>query len=264
MQELLTAFTLGNAAILTNVCMLPLYPGLIAFLAGTAGNQRSRLATGSLGVLVLAGILSMMIVIGLVLHVTQLFFGAVFSLLLPVIYIAVIVLGGLLLAGRSPFATLQTAQAPMLRNPYLSAYVYGLLFGPMTLPCSGPIIVTAFATGAGDAGALVDGIAYFIAFGVGFGWPLVVLPLLALPFQRRFVSWLTKNHVVMNRVSGVLLVGVGLFGFISELFPLWFDGFEVTGPLVGGFWAGVVIVAALVIYLTRRQQTPPRREAVAG
>ncbi|MBZ0291479.1 MAG: hypothetical protein K8L99_02830, partial [Anaerolineae bacterium] len=198
MQELITAFTLGNAAILTNVCMLPLYPGLIAFLAGTAGNQRSRLATGSLGLLVLAGILCMMIAIGLVLHLTQFFFGDVFSYLLPVVYLLVIILGGMLLAGRSPFAKLQTAQAPMLRNPYLTAFVYGLLFGPMTLSCSGPIIVTAFATGAGDARALADGIAYFIAFGIGFGWPLAVLPLLALPFQRQFVSWLARNHLLMN------------------------------------------------------------------
>lgn len=31
-------------------------------------------------------------------------------------------------------------QVPALRNPYLAAYVYGLLLGPMTLPCAGPII----------------------------------------------------------------------------------------------------------------------------
>jgi cytochrome c biogenesis protein CcdA len=35
MSAYLGAFLLGNAAILSNVCVLPLYPGLIAFLAGT-------------------------------------------------------------------------------------------------------------------------------------------------------------------------------------------------------------------------------------
>jgi len=34
------AFSLGAAAILTNACVLPLYPGLIAFLAGGAGERR--------------------------------------------------------------------------------------------------------------------------------------------------------------------------------------------------------------------------------
>ncbi len=264
MSELLTAFTLGNAAILTNVCMLPLYPGLIAFLAGTADSQRSRLTTGLLGAVVLAGILSMMILIGLVLHVTQAFFGSIFNILLPVIYIIVIVLGVLLLIGRSPFAKLQTAQAPMLRNPYITAYVYGLLFGPMTLPCTGPIIVTAFATGAGDAGMLLDGIVYFLAFGLGFGWPLVLLPLLALPVQRRFVSWLTHNHLLLNRVSGILLISVGIFGFISELLPLWIDGFEPTGALIALYWLIVILIAGAVIYVTRRETHTPEQSINAA
>jgi len=34
MNELIGGFLAGNAAILTNACLLPLYPGLIAFLAG--------------------------------------------------------------------------------------------------------------------------------------------------------------------------------------------------------------------------------------
>ena len=62
MNEWLQAFLIGNSAILTNVCILPLYPGLIAFLAGNAGN--TKMAIGWLGVLVLAGILSLMLGIG--------------------------------------------------------------------------------------------------------------------------------------------------------------------------------------------------------
>jgi cytochrome c biogenesis protein CcdA len=34
MKQLVKAFGLGAAAILTNACVLPLYPGLIAFMAG--------------------------------------------------------------------------------------------------------------------------------------------------------------------------------------------------------------------------------------
>ena len=57
MNELVGAFVLGNAAILTNVCLLPLYPGLIAFLAGSAaeGNRRT---TPWLGLAVLATVSS--------------------------------------------------------------------------------------------------------------------------------------------------------------------------------------------------------------
>ena len=103
-----------------------------------------------------------------------------------------IVFGVLLLLDRNPFARLTTAQSPMLRNPYAAAYVYGLLFGPMTLPCTGPMITSAFFLGASDSHLLVDGLVYFLFFGLGFGWPLVVLPLIALPVQRRLsAGWRT-------------------------------------------------------------------------
>ncbi|MBK8835402.1 MAG: hypothetical protein IPO29_11315 [Anaerolineae bacterium] len=65
MTFLLEAFVLGNSAILTNVCMLPLYPGLIAFLAGTNASGKSRPSVW-LGVLVLAGVLTTMLLIGAV------------------------------------------------------------------------------------------------------------------------------------------------------------------------------------------------------
>ena len=254
--ELVQAFLLGNAAILTNVCMLPLYPGLIAFMAGNAGNERARRATGWLGVLVLAGILSMMIGIGLVLYVLQQSFGSLLMVALPLVYGVVIVLGVLMLSGRNPFARLATAQAPVIRNPYLMAYVYGLLFAPMTLPCTGPVILGAFLTGAGDAGALADGIAYFLFFGLGFGWPLLVLPLLAVPFQRRFVGFLAGHHLLMTRISGALLVAVGVFGIITELLPQWTGGaVEFVGTPALIYWALAALVTASVGYVTFRAES---------
>ncbi|MEO1165861.1 MAG: cytochrome c biogenesis protein CcdA, partial [Chloroflexota bacterium] len=138
MDQFILAFTLGNAAILTNACLLPLYPGLVAFLAGNANNERARQATAILGVLVLAGIMTTMIAIGFVLSLLSASFGGLFTVLLPIIYALVIGLGVMMFMGKNPFATFQTAQSPRFSNPYLTAFVYGLFFGPMTLPCTGP------------------------------------------------------------------------------------------------------------------------------
>lgn len=247
MGELWLAFTLGNAAILTNACLLPLYPGLIAFLAGNSQAAETSKAPAFLGVLVLAGILSMMTLIGFLLAMLSLSFGAILPLLLPLVYLVVIGLGLLLLTGRNPFATLQTLQAPIFRNPYLTAYVYGLLFGPMTLPCTGPIILSAFTVGTGT-GAVVDGLVYFFFFGLGFGWPLVLLPLIALPLQRRIVSWLAHYHEVLNHASGILLIAVGLFGILTELLPqIWVDFYlDQTGQLL--YWLLVAVLTAISAY----------------
>lgn len=124
-----------------------------------------------------------------------------------------------MLTGRNPFARLGTLNVPILRNPYASAFTYGLLLGPMTLPCAGPLIVSAFLLGAGSAAGLASNLLYFLAFGLGFGWPLIVLPMLALPMQRRFTGWMANNYKALTRLSGLLLIIIGLAGFFLDLIP---------------------------------------------
>jgi cytochrome c-type biogenesis protein len=219
MSELIQAFILGNGAILTNVCVLPLYPGLIAFLAGNAQNEKAQRGIKWLGLLVLAGVLTLMTLVGLLLYLLQESFDVILPILLPIIYGIVIIMGLFMLTGRNPFNRLSTAQSPVLNNPYSGAYVYGLLLGPMTLPCTGPLIVSAFLLGAGSLAGLTGSLAYFFAFGLGFGWPLVLLPFIAAPFQRRFTRWLTQNYKLLTRVSGALLVGFGVLGIFADLLP---------------------------------------------
>jgi cytochrome c-type biogenesis protein len=219
MNQWFEAFLLGNAAILTNVCVLPLYPGLVAFLAGNAGNVRAQRSLPWLGLLVLAGVLTLMMVIGAILFLLQQSFEAILPVLLPLLYGVVIVLGFLMVSGRNPFNRLAAAQTPLLRNPYLAAYVYGLALGPMTLPCAGPLVVSAFLLGAGSIASLADGLIYFLWFGLGFGWPLVVLPLLAQPLQKLLTSRLSASYGLLTRLSGVLLIAIGLFGLGTEVVP---------------------------------------------
>jgi cytochrome c-type biogenesis protein len=218
MEQLLSGFILGNGAILTNVCLLPLYPGLVAFLAGNANSEGANRATGWLGVLVLAGVLSMMTLVALLLYLLKQSFSSLLPWLLPVIYGVVLLLGILMLTGFNPFNRLRSLQSPILKNPYLSAYLYGLLLGPMTLPCTGPIILSAFLLSSNTT-LFTSQLLYFLAFGLGFGWPLVVLPLIAVPFQRRATKWLTQNYKLLTRISGVLLVGISIYGFVKEILP---------------------------------------------
>lgn len=216
--QYLEAFALGNQAILTNVCLLPLYPGLVAFLAGSSGTS-TRQGGRWLGLIVLAGILTMMLIVGFLLFTFNQSFGAVLPILLPIIYGLVLVMGVLMLFGFNPFARLSTAQVPLLQNRFLTAYLYGLLLGPMTLPCTGPIITSAFLLGADNFAMLTDGLLYFLAFGLGFGWVLVVLPFLASALQRRFTRWLTGNYQLLTRFSGILLIGIALLGIVTEVIP---------------------------------------------
>lgn len=220
MSSYVEAFLLGNAAILGNVCMLPLYPGLFAMMAGRAGAVEPTRGQRWLGAVVLAGVLCAMIALGLLLRTLRTSFADVLPVALPILYGVVFVLGVAMILDRNPFARLTTTQVPILRNPFATAFVYGLLLGPLTLPCTGPLIISAFVLGGvSGTGALVEGLAYFVAFGLGFGWPLVLLPLLAEPVQRRFTGTLTRHHRAIGVASGVLLIAVAVIGLTVDILP---------------------------------------------
>ena len=219
MSEYAGAFLLGNAAILGNVCMLPLYPGLIAFLAGNIANERVRCGGVLLGATVLAGVLIMMLVFGFAMFALGQSFSRILPWLLPLTYGIVIVLGIALLLGKNPFARLAAAPSPTLSNPYASAFVYGGLLAPMTLPCTGPVIVSAFVLGVGSAAALGESLLYFLAFGLGFGWPLVVLPLVAMPMQRGITRWLAGNSQALGRAAGAVMLAIAVFGLWVDVLP---------------------------------------------
>ena len=217
MGQYLEAFALGNAAILGNVCMLPLYPGLLALLADRSGSERPQRWVGAV---VLAGVLTVMVAIGAALHLASTSAAEVLPVVLPVLYGSVIVLGVAMVAGRNPFTRISTREVPILGRPGATAFVYGLLLGPLTLPCTGPLIVSAFVLGGvSGGGALAESLAYFGAFGLGFGWPLVLLPLVAAPFQRRFTRALARRHQMISVASGLLLIGVALVGLWTDFGP---------------------------------------------
>jgi cytochrome c-type biogenesis protein len=218
MSALLEGLLLGNAAIITNVCLLPLYPGMIAFIAGGAGqdNANTRWRGGLLGLVVLGGVFTMLLLIGIFFMTLRSLYGPLLPIIVIASYVLVIVLGGLMLLGRNPFARLNTIQAPMLQNRTATAYLYGLLLAPMTLPCTGAILLGALGRVAG-LGSLTSEIAFLLGFCLGFGWPLVLLPVVAVPAQRRFVGWMTSNHTLIERVTGGLLVAVGVYGLTLDL-----------------------------------------------
>ncbi len=119
------------------------------------------------------------------------------------------ILGVLLILGRNPFAVLSTVRMPVIRHPLAQAYVYGLMFGPVALPCAGPFIVALLAISIG-LDETVARVLTFVAFGLGMGLPLIVISVLGGSGARPLTSWLTRHHVAIGRVAGVLLIMAAL------------------------------------------------------
>ena len=208
MDVALTSFALGLLAT-TSPCLLPLYPGFLAYLSGQAGSDTGRLRY-FLGVFVLAGVLTAMLLLGAVMAALSLSIGHVLAILVPLAIAVILALGVLMLMDRNPFYRLPQIKVPLLRRPSLNAYIYGLLYGPIAMPCSGPLVVAIFVysfTMAELAGKLW----VFLWFGLGFGAPLLAISLLSGAVQRDLTRWLARHSQAVNLVGGVLLIGIAIY-----------------------------------------------------
>jgi cytochrome c-type biogenesis protein len=213
-ETILTSISLGLLST-TSPCILPLYPGFLAYLSGRQETIQSKYGRYSLGLFVLAGVLTMMLALGLLIALLSVSIGAALSIAIPIADLLIIALGIALLLDYNPFKRLPQLQVPLLKNPYINAYVYGLLYGPIALPCSGPLVVGLF-TYSLTAGEVFSKLSIFFWFGIGFGIPLLLLSLLSGAAQRWIVRFFARHARLVNLVGGLLLVGVGVYDFISN------------------------------------------------
>jgi len=191
----------------TSPCILPLYPGFLAYLNGQSEMGRQKYF---LGVFVLAGVLTMMLALGGLIALLSVPVGKVLLYVIPVANLLILSLGILLLLDRNPFKTLPQIQLPALRHPFGNAFIYGLLYGPIALPCSGPMVVSIFALSF-TVGEAFSQLWAFLWFGVGLGVPLLVLSLLSGALQRQLTVFFARHSRVINIIGGLLLIGVAVY-----------------------------------------------------
>ncbi len=157
-----------------------------------------------------------MLGVAVVLVIVAVPIGSVLAYLVPAVDLLLIVLGLLLLSGRNPFERLPGTQVPIVANPYGQAYLYGLMLGPIALPCAGAFALSLIAYSIGLSETLPR-IVTFVVYGLGFGLPLVLLSLLAGARRQQIVRFITSRHRLIELVGGTLLVVVGIGDLILNL-----------------------------------------------
>jgi len=215
MEGLWLSFSLGLASA-ASPCLLPLYPSFLAYLTANTQNLEGRRGTGLLGLLILFGVLTTMLGVAIVLIAVAIPIGFVLGYAILIVDALLIGLGLLLLAGRNPFERLPGTGVPIVRDPFAQAYLYGLMLGPLALPCAGAFVLALIAYSVGLDETLPR-IATFIAYGLGFGLPLVILSLLAGARREQVVRFITGHYRPIEIVGGLLLVGVGLWDLAVNL-----------------------------------------------
>ena len=242
----LILFVSGLALNLTP-CVLPLIPITLGFFSmQSRGQVGQRVGLSALYALSMA---SMYAVLGTAASLAGKAFG--FQFQNPWVLgtlIALIVLFALALFGVYKF---QVPPALMryvgARQGWLGAILMGLLAGVAAAPCIGPVIAALISIVAALANPMIGFLA-FLALGLGLGAPYFVAGLFYDRVQKR-IPRSGEWTILMERIFGVLLLGVALF-FASSL----------MSPQTYG-WAWVAFLGLSALYFLfgeRKEITQPR------
>ncbi len=91
---------------------------------------------------------------------------------------------------------------------FFSALIFGLIFSLGWTPCVGAFLGSALAL-ASQQGHVVQGMGMLLAYSLGLGVPFLLSALLIDKLKSTF-DWVKRHYAVINRISGGLLIAIGL------------------------------------------------------
>ena len=211
--NLLSTYLLGLLVPLGAVCVLPLYPGFIAFLSKRLSQMNRREGSIILGLIVTAGVITFMAIIGVVFSTfLRVSLTKVISIVSPIAFGVLAVISILLIFHIDMGRLFRSVRVPQTKNPVPGAFLFGFFFGAIVLPCN-PGMIAAFFTKSLAVSNLdfASNILNFVLFAVGMATPLLGFSILSEAVSRRVIRFLVERSGIINRVAGVLMLGVSIY-----------------------------------------------------
>jgi cytochrome c-type biogenesis protein len=234
-------------------CILPILPGFISYLSGTAANEakdsqtaKTEIESYSYGAASSSGSAKPLIVrrsarINIFLNTVYFVLGfslvfAVLGVLLNSILVGVgngfqhslTSAGGLVIIGFGAYLILSTklrtlnfekkmmTRIPKFKASYITSFVFGAAFAAGWTPCVGPILGSTFALAATHPAAAYNSL---LAYSLGLGVPFLITGAF---FSRAtgLIRRMVKHLKYFNLAIGGILVIVGILLFTNQLILL--------------------------------------------
>jgi len=214
--ELLTdisaAFLLGLLTPLTAVCVLPLYPAFLSYLANQLSGRESDKKTLALfGVIITFGVVLFMLILGLIFTtLLEISLTHVIGIVSPIAFGILIIISLLLIFDIDVGKFLPRIDTPTVKNPLMGAFVYGFFFGAIVVPCN-PLFIAALFARSVISMDFVSNLITFIFFGIGIGFPLLVFSLISQASSATIIKFLVQHKRRINVTTGIIMLVVSLY-----------------------------------------------------
>lgn len=218
------AFAAGIISFLSP-CVLPLVPGLIAYLAGTGINDKRVHSKLMQTVFFVIGFLVVFCVIGFLLHI---FLGSVtldVSKLFNRLGGAMVIFFGLMLLGILNFGFLDRQHMFSIRSKrgsMITSLLFGSAFALGWTPCVGAALGAIFGLALASPGY---SFLMLLSYGLGLALPFLLVGYFTDRGERLIAEHIT-DLANISKIFGVMLIILGILmftqslGFISVLDPL--------------------------------------------
>jgi cytochrome c biogenesis protein CcdA len=209
------AVFLGGVLTATNPCVLAMIPLMISFVSGRREEGLGPLRALGYSLVFVVGLCVTFSALG----VAAAFSGSMYGQRSPVwnwIVAGVCLLMGLHLMGLIPFRIPSPIRSQPRLQGTLGALVLGLLFGFVSLPCAGPILIVVLTYLAGsDSSAAYGGLLLFV-YGIGHS-VLVLVAGVSMGMARKLIESGRVTRVTgrLRQVAGVIIICVG--GYFAYL-----------------------------------------------
>lgn len=212
------SFLAGIYAPLGSPCVLVLYPGYISFLAGKSDTQEGS-SPLTLGAAVAAGVMVSLLLGGLlftgILHIAG---GATRFVITAALFILLLALSIFLILDIDYERYTLSIPVPHLERPMPAAFLLGMTFGIIILPCNAASIAVLLALAASASG-FIDGLGSFFCFGLGMMLPLLIIASLSEARKRQLMGFLARNRRTIRVISGLLMLIIALWYLALLFFP---------------------------------------------
>ncbi len=215
LSELGAAFVLGLLTPLGAVCVLPLYPGFLVYLTSQlSGRQPGRATIVLFGLIIMSGVIVFMMALGLIFTtILEVSLTGVIGIVSPVAFGVLLAISLLLIFNVDIGRYIPRAPIPATRNPWVSAFFFGFFFGAIVVPCN-PLFIAALFTRTVVAISFLLNVLRFLFFGIGIGFPLLVLAAASSTATQNIIDFLTRHRHAINLTAGLIMLGISLYYLI--------------------------------------------------
>lgn len=204
-MQILIVFLEGIITFLSP-CLLPMLPIYLSYFAG--GGERTTKGTllGATGFV--TGFTVVFVAMGALAGTLGSFLKE-YQTVVNIVSGLVVIFFGLYFLGVFKFTLFQGAARTVRPGTgFFAAVIFGIVFSLGWTPCVGAFLGSALML-ASQAGNMLLGMAMLLAYSLGLGVPFLLSAVLIDQLKGTF-NWVKSHYTLINRISGSLLILVGI------------------------------------------------------